>query len=51
MIDKRDLVDAYKTARRNKRRSADSVDYELHAERNLVRLYGALCDRSLTPSA
>lgn len=51
MIDKRDLVDAYKTARRNKRRSADSVDYELHAERNLSRLYDALCDRSLTPSA
>ena len=44
-------MDAYKTARRNKRRSADSVDYELHAERNLSRLYDALCDRSLTPSA
>lgn len=51
MIDKRDLVDAYKTAPHNKRRSADSVDYELHAERNLSRLYDAICDRSLTPSA
>ena len=51
MIDERDLKAAYLTARKNKRRSADSVEYELHAERNLARLHRSLAERSLTPSA
>lgn len=51
MIKDSDILAAYMVARRNKRRSADSVDYEIHAERNLAQLRREIDDRSLTPSA
>ncbi len=46
-----DLYAAYRTARRNKRRSADSVEYELRAEANLCRLLDDINRRTLRPTA
>ena len=46
-----DIVDAYFSARRNKRRSSDQVEFELHWEANCVRLYDAIVARSARPTA
>lgn len=51
MVELEDIKQAYLAARSNKRRSADSVDYELHAEANLARLRSQITDRSLAPTA
>ena len=45
------LMAAYRTARSNKRRSADSVEFEINAERNLCRLLRDINDRTLRPTA
>jgi len=45
------FIEAYYTTRQNKRRSADSVEFELHWERNLMRLKKQLEDHTFAPSA
>lgn len=50
-MDEEKFIEAYYTTRKNKRRSADSVEFELHWERNLVRLMNGLEDHTFTPSA
>lgn len=51
MIDIDDIRKAFLSARSNKRRSADSVEYELHAERNIARLYDDIVNHSLESAA
>lgn len=51
MIKLNDLIGAYFVARKNKRRSVDSVEYELHCERNLLTLCSEVNDRILSPTA
>ena len=51
MIDIEDIIEAYMTARRNKRRSPDQVEFELHWERNCVRLYEDVINRRVRPTA
>ncbi len=51
MVTLDDLYAAYKAARNNKRRSADSVEFEINAERNLCRLLGDINGRTLRPTA
>ena len=43
----RTLIDDYLGCRANKRRSPDSVHFELHWERDLARLLGDFNDRTL----
>ena len=50
-MDKRAFIDAYYTTRKNKRRSEDSVLFELHWERDLARLMRELEDHTFSPSA
>ena len=45
------LIDSYHVCRSNKRRSTDSIMYEIHCERNLVRLSHAIQRRSFRPTA
>lgn len=45
------LIDSYHVCRSNKRRSTDSIMYEMHCERNLVRLFHVIQNRSLQPTA
>lgn len=45
------FIEAYYTTRHNKRRSADSVEFELHWERNIVRLMNELESHTFAPSA
>lgn len=51
MVTLEDLYAAYRTARHNKRRSADSVEYELRIESNLCRLLDEINSRTLRPTA
>lgn len=51
MITLEDLYAAYLHTRANKRRSADSVAFELHWERNLFNLLEAINTRTLKPTA
>ena len=51
MVRLEDLIEAYYTTRRNKRRSTDSVHFELHWERNLLRLLDAINSRTFQPTA
>lgn len=51
MVNIEDIIDAYLICRSTKRRSGDSIDYEMHYERNLVRLHYEIENRSLRPSA
>lgn len=51
MVELEDLYEAYHIARSNKRRSEDSVEYEINLEANLMRLYDDINSRSLHPSA
>ena len=46
-----DIIGAYKVARRNKRKSADQVEFELHWEANCLRLYEDIASRSFRPTA
>lgn len=48
-MDTKTLIDAYLSCRANKRRSPDSVWFELHWERDLVRLKEDFDARSLVP--
>lgn len=51
MITFEDLYDAYLVTRRNKRRSADSVHFEIHWQRNLCQLYEDINNRNIRPTA
>lgn len=51
MVQMDQLIQAYFTTRRNKRRSADSVRFELHWYRNILRLKEAIDTRSVRPTA
>ncbi len=51
MITIDDIIGAYKVARRNKRKSADQVEFELHWEANCLRLYEDIVSRSFRPTA
>lgn len=51
MITIDDIIEAYKVARRNKRKSADQVEFELHWEANCLRLYEAIVSRNFRPTA
>lgn len=51
MIELEDLIEAYMTARKNKRRSADQVEFELHWESRLWQLYQHIVSRSVQPTA
>ena len=46
-----DILEAYHRTRKNKRRSEDSVLFEMHWERNLRRLRAGIEGRNLQPSA
>lgn len=51
MIKLEDIIDAYFSARSNKRRSPDQVEFELHWERNCVRIYEDIINRCFRPTA
>ncbi len=51
MVELDDLIAAYRVARSNKRRSADSVEFEINAEANLCRLLADINNRTLRPTA
>ena len=51
MITLDDIIIAYKTARRNKRRSPDQVEFELHWEANCLQLYEDIVNRCVRPTA
>ena len=51
MLQLDDLIEAYMTARSNKRRSADQVEFELHWESRLWQLYQHIVSRSVQPTA
>ena len=51
MVKLDDIIEAYMSARRNKRRSADQVDFELHWESRCLDLYERIQDHTLQPSA
>lgn len=46
-----DLIEAYMVARRNKRRSADQVEFEIHWESRLLNLYRNIISRQVQPTA
>ena len=46
-----DIICTYLVCRSNKRRSDDSIMYEMHFERNLVRLLEVIQSRTLQPTA
>ena len=51
MIAIEDLIEAYRVARRNKRRSPDQVEFELHWEANCCALYDNIVNRCVRPTA
>ncbi len=51
MVKTSNFISAYYVTRQNKRRSADSVEFELHWERNIARLMSELADHSFAPTA
>lgn len=51
MITIDNIVEAYMTARENKRRSADQVEFELHWEANCMALYDDIVNRCVRPTA
>lgn len=51
MITIEDIIEAYKTARKNKRRSRDQVEFELHWEARCMALYEAIVSHQLRPTA
>ena len=51
MVKTADIYDAYFETRRNKRRSEDSVLYEMHFERNLIDLEEAISSKTVQPTA
>jgi RNA-directed DNA polymerase len=51
MTELTDIIEAYMAARRNKRRTADQTDFELHWESGCCRLLRDIRGRSLRPTA
>lgn len=51
MITLQDIIQAYFAARKNKRRSPDQVEFEIHWERNCVKLYNDIVNHTLRPTA
>ena len=51
MITVNDIIEAYIIARRNKRRSPDQVEFELHWESGCMQLYNDVVARSVRPTA
>lgn len=51
MITIEDIIGAYLTARRNKRRSGDQVEFELHWEAKCLSLYEDIVNREVRPTA
>ena len=51
MIAIEDIIEAYRVARRNKRRSPDQVEFELHWEAKCWDLYEAVVNRRVHPTA
>lgn len=51
MVELEDIKTAYYVARGNKRRSADSVEYEINLEANLTQLVSDINNRTLRPTA
>lgn len=51
MITVNDIIEAYMIARRNKRRSPDQVEFELHWESGCMQLYNDVVARSVRPTA
>lgn len=51
MITIGDIIDAYMAARKNKRRSADQVEFELHWQKNCADIFDAINSRSFKPTA
>ncbi len=51
MITIGDIIEAYMSARRNKRRSADQVEFELHWQKNCADIFNAINSRSFKPTA
>ena len=47
----REFLETYYETRKNKRRSKDSVEFEMHFERNILRLVQELTDHTYTPSS
>lgn len=45
------IIEAYMTARKNKRRSGDQVEFELHWEANCQSLYEDIVNRCVRPTA
>ena len=46
-----DTIEAYLSARKNKRKSPDQVEFELHWERNCVKLCEDVNQRQVCPTA
>lgn len=51
MIDISDIIEAYFLARKNKRKSIDQVEFELHWEMNCLRLYNDIINHEVRPTA
>lgn len=51
MIRLEDIIDAYYVTRRNKRRSADQVEFELHWQAGCMHLYHDIVNRCFQPKA
>lgn len=51
MIYLQDVIDAYLNARRNKRRSNDQAEFEMHWEANCYKLYLDIVNRCVQPAA
>lgn len=51
MIRLEDIIEAYRTARSNKRKSPDQADFEMHWEANCVRLYNEIVTHTARPTA
>lgn len=51
VVDLIDIIQAYKRARHNKRRSSDQVEFELHWETLCLKLYNDIVNHTLRPTA
>lgn len=51
MIFFEDIIDAYYSARKNKRRSPDQVEFELHWQMNCWKIYNDIINRCFQPKA
>lgn len=51
MVELEDIIEAYYDCRKNKRKSADQVEFELHWEMNCVKLWNDVNNFTVKPSA